>query len=65
MKKNVGKIDRGVRVFLGVAIAILLYANKITGPLVYALMVIAGILILTGLIGWCPLYALLGIKKTS
>lgn len=65
MKKNVGKIDRGIRVFLGAGIAVLFYANKLSGPSAYVLLVIAGILVITGLVGWCPLYALLGVKKTS
>lgn len=65
MKKNVGTIDRGVRIFIGAAIVALFYANKLSGPSAYALMIISGILIITGLLGWCPLYALLGIKKTS
>lgn len=65
MKTNVGNIDRGIRIFLGVGICVLFYANRLSGSSAYALMVIAGILIITGLVGWCPLYALLGIKKTS
>lgn len=65
MKRNVGKIDRGVRIFMGVSIAILFYANQLSGPSAYALMIIAGILVITGIIGWCPIYALLGVKKTS
>jgi hypothetical protein len=64
MKKNVGNIDRGIRILSGVAIGVLFYANRLSGSSAYVLMVIAGILILTGLAGWCPLYALLGVKKT-
>ena len=59
MKKNVGTIDRVMRILIAIAITILYYTGELTGPSAIVLMVIAAILLITGLIGWCPIYALL------
>lgn len=55
MTRNVGGIDRGVRITAGIAL-IALAATGTIGVWGYV-----GILpLLTGAIGWCPPYALLG-----
>lgn len=57
MKSNVGAIDRVIRIVLGIA----LIALAATGTI--GLWGWIGVLPLaTGLIGWCPPYALLGIN---
>ena len=57
MKKNIGKIERILRVAAGLVILSL----TIVGP--QSLWGLLGILPLaTGFIGWCPPYALLGIS---
>lgn len=56
MKKNMGLIDRIIRVLIAVAVAILYFTNVISGTLAIILLVFAGIFILTSLIGSCPLY---------
>jgi hypothetical protein len=70
MKLNMGNADRIIRVLIALVIALLFYKNIITGPLAYVLLAVAGIFVLTSLIGSCPLYSLIGIrtcapKKTS
>lgn len=62
MKKNVGTIDAIVRFLIAVVIAILIYQGYLEGTIAIVAGVIAGILVITGLIGWCGLYALLGIR---
>lgn len=59
-KKNVGNIDRVIRVVAGLALAYGAYAAE--GPAVYILAVAAGAAIITGLIGYCGLYTLFGIN---
>ncbi len=57
MKKNVGSIERVVRVIAGIAILSFAFVGP-QSPWAYL-----GIIPLaTGLMGWCPAYALLGIS---
>ena len=60
MKKNLGPSDSAIRFFIAVAILILFLTHLITGIIATVLLIIAGILFLTGLTLTCPLYAILG-----
>jgi hypothetical protein len=62
MKKNMGNTDKGIRVFLAVAVALLYYFNIIEGTLAYILMAFAIIFLVTSFISFCPLYAPFGIS---
>lgn len=62
MKRNIGSIDKVVRVLIGVVIIGLYFANIFSGTLAIILLVLAGILILTSFIGTCPLYLPFGIS---
>jgi len=56
MKKNMGKIDRILRIAIALIIAILFFTNQVSGTLGIVLLVFAGILLFTSFIGSCPLY---------
>lgn len=56
MKKNMGTIDRTIRVLLAVVVAILYFTNSITGTVAIILGIFAIIFIITSFIGFCPLY---------
>jgi hypothetical protein len=56
MKKNMGSIDKIVRVLVAVVISILYFTDQITGTAAIILGVIAVIFLLTSAIGFCPLY---------
>jgi hypothetical protein len=62
MKKNMGTLDKGIRIIIAIAIALLYYFNVISGTLAYVLMAVAIIFLLTSFISFCPLYTLLGIN---
>ncbi|MBT8265110.1 MAG: DUF2892 domain-containing protein [Bacteroidia bacterium] len=62
MNKNMSNTDKGIRVLIAVAIALLYYFDKIQGTLAYVLMAVAIILLVTSLINFCPLYKVLGIN---
>lgn len=62
MKKNVGNTDRIIRLIVAVVVAILFFNNIITGTLGIALIVLAVIFLLTGLVSFCPIYAIFGIR---
>ena len=56
MKKNMGKIDRIVRIVIAAIIVILFFTNQITGIAGILLLVFSGILLITSFAGSCPLY---------
>ena len=56
MPKNMGTVDRIIRILLAVAIAILFFTNQITGVAAIVLGIIAIIFVLTSLVSFCPLY---------
>lgn len=62
MKKNVGRTDTILRVLIAVLIAVLIYTEVLTGTLAIILGIAGGIFLITGLIGFCGLYALVGIR---
>lgn len=68
MKKNMSSADRIIRILLAAVISILYFTHAVTGTFGIIALVIAGIFIITGIVGTCPLYALIGIttqkKKT-
>jgi len=62
MKKNMGTIDKVIRILVAVTIAILFFTEVITGTLGIILLVLAAVFVLTSLISFCPLYLPLGIN---
>ena len=58
MKTNVGLYDQTGRVLLGIAIAALYYFKVVEGTTAQVLLILAGLLVLTSLFGFCPLYKL-------
>lgn len=62
MKKNMGNADRIIRLLFAVVVSILFFTNVITGTLGIVLMVLGAIFLLTGLISFCPIYAIFGIS---
>lgn len=62
MKKNMGSIDRIIRVILAIIIGVLYYTQIIGGTLGLVLVVFAGVFLLTSFVSFCPLYTILGIN---
>lgn len=62
MKKNMGTIDRIIRLALAVVIIVLYLTGKVPGVVGIILIVIALIFTITSIIGFCPLYTLLKIS---
>lgn len=57
MVGNIGNIERVLRIVIGLALVVAAYMGKV-GPWAY----IGVIPLLTGVVGWCPPYHLLGIN---
>lgn len=56
MKKNMGTIDRVLRVILAAVIVALYLTQVITGTTAVILMVLAAVFVLTSSVSFCPLY---------
>ena len=57
MTKNLGSIDRGLRLTLAAIVVILYLTGAISGVAAIILGVLAAIFVVTSLVGFCPLYA--------
>lgn len=62
MKKNMGSIDRIVRLIIAAAVAGLYIGGVIDGVLAYVLLGLSGVFVLTSLLGFCPLYLPFGLS---
>ncbi len=56
---NESPIDRGIRIVIGLALATVGFAGVVAAPLVYVTSVVAAVALVTGIVGFCPLYAIL------
>lgn len=65
LPQNVGSIDRGVRIVLGVGLVVVALSGAVVGPLLAVTLVVAAIALVTGVIGFCPLYFVLGISTAG
>jgi len=65
MKKNMGTIDKVIRILIAVVIAILFFTKVIVGTLGIVLLVLAAVFVLTSLISFCPLYWPFGINTSN
>jgi glucose uptake protein GlcU len=56
MKQNMGPADRTIRILIAVLLGILVFAGQIVGVTAIILGVVAIVLLLTGAVGYCPIY---------
>lgn len=62
MKKNMGTVDKAVRILAAILIVVLYFTNVISGTIALVLLALAGIFIVTSFISFCPLYWPFGIS---
>lgn len=65
MKKNMGTIDKLIRVLIAVVIGVIYFMGLINGITAIILIVLAGVFLLTSLISTCPLYLPFGISTSN
>jgi hypothetical protein len=65
MKKNLGNVDRVLRIAFAVVVAILYLTKVISGTSGIILLIVAGILALTSLVSFCPIYWTLGWRSSK
>jgi hypothetical protein len=56
MVKNMGSLDKAIRLVLAAVFVALYFTNVVSGTLGIVLLVLAGVFALTSFIGSCPLY---------
>lgn len=61
-EKNVGMIDRIVRIILGVILIGVFAMNYIATPWSYLVALIGVVMLVTGVVGTCGLYSVLGMS---
>lgn len=62
MKKNMGSMDKVIRIIIAIVLIVLFTTGKISGTTGVVLLALAGIFVLTSLISFCPLYLPFGIS---
>ena len=64
MKKNMGILDRAIRIIIALVIAGLYFTKTepVTGTVGIVLLVVGAVFLLTSVISFCPLYTVLGIN---
>lgn len=62
MKINQSKIDRIIRVILGIVLLTLGWGGIVSGTWGLVFKIVGFIPLITGMVGWCPLYALFKLK---
>lgn len=65
MIRNVGRIDRFIRLAIGVLLLAILYTETVSissdGGMILG--AVSAVMLFTGITNWCPLYRLLGISS--
>jgi hypothetical protein len=65
MKKNMGTLDRGIRVVLAIVFAALYFGGIVTGTAGLVLVVLGAVFLLTSIVSFCPLYAIVGLNTCT
>jgi hypothetical protein len=58
MKKNMGTIDKVIRILIAISIIALYYSGIVSGTFAIILLILSVVFIATSFISFCPLYAL-------
>jgi hypothetical protein len=62
MKPNMGNADRIIRLLAAAVFAYLYFSGTVTGTLGLVLVILGGVFALTSIVGYCPLYSIVGIN---
>jgi hypothetical protein len=65
MKKNMGTIDKAVRILVAAVIVLLYFTHVISGTLAIILLAVSAVFVITSLLGFCPLYILMGMNTNK
>lgn len=60
MKKNVGNLDKIIRLVVAAALVVLYFTGVISGAVAIISLIVAAIFTLTSIAGSCPVYSIVG-----
>ena len=62
MQKNMGTIDRVIRLLIAAVAVFLFYNGTLTGTMGIVALVVAAVFTLTSVVSFCPLYRIVGLS---
>ncbi len=62
MTKNVGGVERGIRLVIGIALLALAFLHVVTGTMAILAYIVGAVALITGLIRYCPAWTIFGIN---
>jgi hypothetical protein len=62
MKKNMGTVDKVIRILVAVVVVTLYFANVISGTLGLILLALSAVFVVTSIFSICPLYMPFGLS---
>jgi hypothetical protein len=62
MKKNVGTVDKVIRILIAVTVIVLYFTHVISGVLAIILLIAAAVFVVTSLVSVCPIWLALGLS---
>ncbi len=65
LKTNEASVDRVIRIVLGLALLASAVAGAVAAPWIYLAWLVGAIALVTGAVGFCPLYAVLRVSTRS
>jgi len=65
MKKNRGNIDKVIRILVAVVFVVLYFTHVISGTLGIILLILATVIVVTSILGFCPLYLPFGLSTNK
>ncbi|NPV39059.1 hypothetical protein BREVNS_1449 [Brevinematales bacterium NS] len=65
MEKNMGTIDRLIRLTIAAVLILLIVLKVLTGIWMIVAALVAIVFIVTSMLGFCPLYKLIGISTSK
>ena len=65
MKKNVGTIDKVIRIVVALLVVVLYFTHVITGILAIVLLALAAVFVITALLSFCPIWTIFGLSTTK
>ncbi len=65
MKKNIGNVDRLVRLVIGVVGLLLGLSGVVEGTIKWIALIVGVLMLLTATVRFCPIYPLLGINTNK